>query len=152
MVVENLLALLNGVRPRGTGRWAAKCPAHADRSPSLSVSQGNKGILLKCWAGCSVKEISEALGISERELFFDAPDANPQRRKAAAQQRDHARQLKAQSAHRQGALIDALREADYFVLSRRGLDISGWSDQKLDDELKALADAYHLLENEDCHG
>ena len=151
MTIDAMLAKLDGVRARGS-RYSSRCPAHTDKSPSLSVSEGDRGILLRCWAGCSLREICSALKIQETDLFFDALDSDPARRREAAQQRDRQRQEGEQQASQQGALIDALREADYFVRSRRGLDISGWNDQKLDDELNALADAYHLLENEDCHG
>jgi hypothetical protein len=44
--------------------------------------------------------------------------------------------------------IDALREADYFIMSRRGVDVSAWDEHRLNDELNALADAYYLIECE----
>ena len=152
MTLDELLPRLDSIRQRGNGRWSVRCPAHTDKSPSLSVSEGAKGVLLKCWAGCTLTEICRSLGIEQRDVFFDALDSNPARRREAAQQRDRQRRERERHDHQQDALIDALREADYFVRSRRGLDISGWNDQKLDDELNALADAYHLLENEDLYG
>jgi hypothetical protein len=151
MTLDQLLAKLDGVRPRGS-RWATRCPAHPDKSPSLSISEGDRGILLKCWAGCSVQAICESLGLQQADLFYDALDTDPQRRREAAQQRDRLRQERDDAARRQGRRIDALREADYFVRSRRGMDISGWSDQKLDDELNVLADAYFLLASEERDG
>jgi hypothetical protein len=45
-----------------------------------------------------------------------------------------------------------LKAADCFVRSRQELDISGWSDEKLHNELDALADAYGLLESEALNG
>ena len=51
-----------GGRRSGVG-WIARCPAHADRKPSLSIRQGEGGKpLLKCFAGCSYKAIINALG------------------------------------------------------------------------------------------
>ena len=96
--------------------------------------------------------ICGSLGIEQRDLFFDALDLSPSRRREAAQQRDRQRHFREDHAYLQGTLIDALREADYFVQSRRGIDIATWSDQKLDDELNSLTDAYLLLESEDLHG
>ena len=96
--------------------------------------------------------ICESLGIEQRDLFFDVLDLNPSRRRAAAQKRDRQRLIREQQREQQGTLVDVLREADYFIRSRHGLDISTWTEAKLDDELNALADAYHLLENEDLHG
>jgi hypothetical protein len=41
---------LNGSWSRGKGMCA--CPAHDDRSPSLSVTLGRTAILFHCFAGC----------------------------------------------------------------------------------------------------
>jgi hypothetical protein len=72
--VACVLSCLEGARPNGTG-WTARCPAHDDRTPSLSIAQGDDGrALLHCHAGCEVKAICGALGIEERELF-DSSDA-----------------------------------------------------------------------------
>ncbi len=56
-------------KPSGTG-WIARCPAHDDHTPSLSIAQGDDGrVLLNCFAGCSHQAIAAALGIEVRELF-----------------------------------------------------------------------------------
>ncbi len=44
--------------------WAlwTRCPAHDDRLPSLSLANGHDGrLLLYCYAGCSFREIIQAL-------------------------------------------------------------------------------------------
>jgi hypothetical protein len=79
MTPSDLLFTLECVRSRGTGKWSAKCPAHPDRSPSLSIAEGQKGLLLKCWAGCTLQEITGALGLRVADLFSDAPLAKSQR-------------------------------------------------------------------------
>ena len=38
-----------------------RCPAHDDRTPSLSVRIGSKSLLFKCFAGCSATEILRAV-------------------------------------------------------------------------------------------
>ncbi len=49
------------------GRWngrsgLAQCPAHGDRNPSLSLSDGASGRLLaRCFAGCSFEAVLDAL-------------------------------------------------------------------------------------------
>lgn len=45
------------------------CPAHDDRRPSLSIRIKDGRALVKCFAGCTNREIADALGISERELY-----------------------------------------------------------------------------------
>lgn len=48
-------------RRYGTG-WVAKCPAHDDRSPSLSINEGRQvSIVVQCHAGCSQREVISAL-------------------------------------------------------------------------------------------
>ena len=59
--VEELLGRLEGIRRTATG-WTARCPAHADHDPSLSVGVGQGGrLLLHCFAGCRFDEILTTL-------------------------------------------------------------------------------------------
>ena len=61
--VDDVLPRLDGVRRTRRG-WSARCPAHCDRSPSLSVAVGDNGrALLYCHAGCQYDEIITALGV-----------------------------------------------------------------------------------------
>src|SRR5262245_61182843 len=56
----------------------ARCPAHEDRNPSLSIGVGDDGrVLLHCWAGCTVQAILGALGLELRDLFPDARTSPP---------------------------------------------------------------------------
>lgn len=66
---EVLLARLDGVRARGRDQWAARCPAHEDRSPSLSIRAVDDRVLVTCWAGCSALEVVNAVGLELRDLF-----------------------------------------------------------------------------------
>jgi len=53
----------------GVGKWVCLCPAHDDRTPSLSVSLGRKGqILFYCHAGCGYDNIMAALRPDVRNL------------------------------------------------------------------------------------
>lgn len=53
-------------------KFTARCPAHEDRSPSLSVAEGADGrALLHCHAGCETAAIVAALGLSWSDLFPD---------------------------------------------------------------------------------
>ena len=69
--LDRVLDALEGVRPTGEGRWIARCPAHADRSPSLSVATGDDDdrVLLHCFAGCATDDIVAGLGLEVRDLF-----------------------------------------------------------------------------------
>jgi len=61
--IDELLAQLSCVRKSGSG-WTARCPAHDDRNPSLSLRITDSGrLLLHCFAGCSFNEILPFLGV-----------------------------------------------------------------------------------------
>lgn len=64
--VDEVLNRLDNVRPRGRGQWQASCPAHDDRNPSLSVTEGDNGrVLLHCFAcNAPYSDIMAALGFS----------------------------------------------------------------------------------------
>jgi hypothetical protein len=61
---------LEGVTgPNPKGWYSAKCPGHKDREASLGVKDGDRGIIVRCHAGCSVKTIVTALGLTLADLF-----------------------------------------------------------------------------------
>src|SRR5712692_2830061 len=41
--------------------WMAKCPAHDDNNPSLSIREVDGKVLLYCHAGCGQRDVIEAL-------------------------------------------------------------------------------------------
>lgn len=78
--IELLLPRLDKVKPAGAGKWNARCPAHDDRDPSLSIAEADSGkVLLHCWAGCAARDILAAIGLELRHLF-PSDGAHPQRR------------------------------------------------------------------------
>jgi putative DNA primase/helicase len=71
MKTESILAKLKKVKRSGKDEWMACCPAHDDKTPSLSVKDGGDRTLLKCFgaSACSTQEIVGALGIGISDLF-----------------------------------------------------------------------------------
>ena len=62
-----LLFRLEGVRPLGSG-FQARCSAHDDRGPSLSIKSSNDGkVLVHCHAGCRVEDVVAAVGLKNVE-------------------------------------------------------------------------------------
>lgn len=54
------------------------CPVHDDHHPSLSVKNGQNGLLLKCWScDASVHDICSAWGISVSDLFYEPQQKKP---------------------------------------------------------------------------
>ncbi len=73
---KNAQGITNALRGVWHGYYGiACCPAHDDRLPSLSLANGHDGrLLLTCYAGCSFREIIQALiriGLLEKQAFFD---------------------------------------------------------------------------------
>jgi len=71
--VEVLLDRLDGVRPKGPDSWMARCPAHPDRNPSLSVSVKDGRVLVHCFAGCHPDAVLAAVGLTWRDLRESDP-------------------------------------------------------------------------------
>ncbi len=86
--VVDALAATTGFRPRGRdNQREARCPAHDDRNPSLSVTRVNDRVLINCHNGCATADILAAIGLTIRDLF-DRP-VNPNGNGAKHQITDH---------------------------------------------------------------
>ena len=71
---------LEGVRQEGSG-YMARCPTHDDKTPSLSVTEGDGGkVLVTCHAtsGCTYESIRAAI-FGERPVLALRPVAPPKR-------------------------------------------------------------------------
>ena len=69
MNVDEFLGLLENVKPTQRG-WSGRCPAHEDRSPSLSIAEGDDGrVLVRCFGGCPTDKVCAALGLRLADLF-----------------------------------------------------------------------------------
>ena len=74
--VDKVLERLTGIRQTGARRWIAKCSAHEDHSPSLSIRETQDGrVLLHCFAGCANSDVLASLGLRMSDLF-DKPLAH----------------------------------------------------------------------------
>jgi len=75
MTAREVASLVHG-RPAGKGKWQAKCPAHDDRNPSLSIDEGRDGrVLLHCHAGCDLNDILEKLRLTKADISGDDDQA-----------------------------------------------------------------------------
>ncbi|OAI16561.1 hypothetical protein A1359_07905 [Methylomonas lenta] len=68
-MINKVLERLSGVKKSGADKWLAKCPAHDDRSPSLGIKLVDDKILVHCFAGCSVDDIVQSIGLEISDLF-----------------------------------------------------------------------------------
>ena len=83
MTAATLLDRLERVRQTGPATWIAACPAHQDKSPSLSVRELDDGrVLVHDFGGCPVDDVLAAVGLELSDLFPEKPitHAKPERR------------------------------------------------------------------------
>lgn len=63
-MIEDILSRLEKVKRTGRNNWLACCPAHDDRSPSLTIHASDTGkVVVKCFAECSFESIVNAVGL-----------------------------------------------------------------------------------------
>lgn len=87
MTLDQFLNRLDKVKRNGE-RYLARCPAHEDRSPSLSITEGDDGrILVHCFGGCQPADIVGSMGLELKDLFLDSGLTAEQRQEYALQRR-----------------------------------------------------------------
>jgi len=85
VAAAEILTRLHKVKQVGPSKWVARCPAHPDRNPSLSIKEAPDGrVLLYCFAGCPTEAILAALGLNWSDLF---PERQEHRRQLSRRER-----------------------------------------------------------------
>ena len=136
MTIEDLLSRLDAVHRSSRG-YIARCPAHADKSPSLAIKEGERGLLVKCWAGCTLDEITTTLGIRVGDLFFDRATAHGQWPTPKPVRID----LLALAFRFELAALDRRLRAQRVNQGVNGTSIDGLSDNDLDQLVDAVGRA-----------
>lgn len=78
MSAQDLIDRLTKVKQTGAGRWMACCPAHEDKTPSMTIRECDDGrVLVHCFGGCGAGEIISAIGLEFDALFPPKPPAMP---------------------------------------------------------------------------
>ena len=73
MRAETIARALGG--QKAGGGWTARCPAHDDRNPSLSIRDVNGKVLVRCHAGCEQTHVIAAL--RGRGLWTESGSRSP---------------------------------------------------------------------------
>lgn len=70
MDVNDLVSRLEKAKRTSRDSWLACCPAHPDRTPSLTVRGLDDGrILIHCFSGCGAADVMAAIGLETADLF-----------------------------------------------------------------------------------
>lgn len=138
MRAADFLLRLEGARSRGSDRWSARCPAHPDKSPSLSIRETGSRILLHDFGGCEPEQIVAALGLELKDLFTDTPVHPGQRSTSKPQKFD----IVAQTFRFELAAHDRRLRADAVLQAVADFNSAELSDQQRDRLMNAVARAY----------
>ena len=68
--ISKVLSCFNGIKTRGTNKYQACCPCHADKKASLSIEYkpDSDKVLLHCQAGCNTADILTAVNLTWSDL------------------------------------------------------------------------------------
>jgi hypothetical protein len=99
-----LLPRLDKVQETAPGQWIACCPAHDDRSPSLSIRQTDDRLLIYCHAACPASDVTAAVGLTLADLF-DRPLEHQRRPMRQRERQRHGQAAEALRAIRHESLI-----------------------------------------------
>lgn len=70
MSAKEIIERVEKCRRTGRGQWISLCPAHTDKSPSLSIGESDDGrTLVHCHGGCSALDVLTAIGLSWDALY-----------------------------------------------------------------------------------
>lgn len=69
MTIDDFMERLEDVK-RGGGGYMARCPAHDDGTRSLSIKEGEEGVLIHCHAGCQTPDIVATMGLRMADLYY----------------------------------------------------------------------------------
>ena len=122
MTIDILFSRLHGVRQTGAGRYLARCPAHDDRSPSLSIRDGDDGrVLIHCFAGCETEDILTSIGMTFSDIMPERVGAEHSYKPV----RNRILPREALEALDHEALVVAVIASD--IQERRDIDESTWT-------------------------
>lgn len=141
--------MVKALRERGS---MARCPAHDDRNPSLSVTETDGKILAHCFAGCPQETVVDELKAHglwpDREFVRHV--ATP--RRSIARKRTspvHARQIIAEYDYRRadGELVFQVCRTEPKDFFQRHPDGRGWINKAIADDAKVLYNLRNVREN-----
>ena len=125
--IEDVLQRLKHVRKSGSG-WKAKCPAHDDRQPSLSVANGDDGrVLLRCFAGCTIDAICAAVNLTPADLFKPSTPSTSTKPRQSGNNQGFRRQDNGKPKGKAFPTAnDAVKAIDKIMAKKKGQRVDKW--------------------------
>jgi hypothetical protein len=87
----HIAAVLTGSKVRALGdNYLVRCPAHDDDMPSLSLRDGDRGLIVHCFAGCSASDVYAAIRRKDHSLLrSELPAPEPAKGSGEYERRQH---------------------------------------------------------------
>lgn len=117
---REIVERLGGVWRHGGGM--CRCPAHDDRTPSLSVRPGERRLLFHCFAGCETREVIRSL----RALQLPTPELPAGGNETASTPADPGRRNRGAAARLWADARPIGRSPAEVYLRSRGLTLEAW--------------------------
>lgn len=106
---------LESVKRQADG-WIARCPAHDDANPSLSLKNGDNGKpLVFCHAGCKSEDVLGAVGLNWKDVLKLNDDGGRPSNSSATAQPSNSSSRKTHNSSRRGNDDNGCTLAEYSV-------------------------------------
>ena len=69
MKLNEIIMNFSNAKRLKSNSYQVKCPCHNDRVASLTITEENDKILMKCHAGCDTRDILNAIGLKMADLY-----------------------------------------------------------------------------------
>ena len=149
MTATEFVTYLEGVKATPKG-YIARCPAHDDARPSLSIREADDRLLVHCWAGCRTGDVLAALGLGYADLFNDGGKTKRTRRAPGKRQPEQLPHWYWDWPSQCGELeraIEAKREHHEAILAAtHGLNINQLTPEQFDEVMTYVGRAYSWLD------
>jgi putative DNA primase/helicase len=121
MTASEIAAALGGVHRRGPW-WRCRCPVHGSHGATLALRDGERGLIIKCFADCDPRDVLTDL--RQRGLFPGAIDRRPTPTATRTDARDDTARRIAVARRIWNAAHDARRSPVASYLAGRGITVN----------------------------
>ncbi|WP_027949849.1 hypothetical protein [Haliea salexigens] len=117
MSAHDIVSRLDHCRQVSDGKWMARCPAHDDKGPSLSIRDvGDGRTLVNCFAGCGANDVLASIGFELSDLYPPTDRNYPAERKRRTETEDElvveiGRQAMSKGQRLEGKDLERFRQA-----------------------------------------
>ena len=114
MFIEEILRKFQGVKEIGEKQFQCLCPTHSDKKASLTITEDGEKILMYCHAGCDTKDILNAVGLKESDLFNNKIQEKPKVVKEYLYKDENGNTIQSGNFYRKGSIITIIASTNEY--------------------------------------